>query len=341
MNDFNYIVKNVGSESLEKFRGKTILITGSNGFLGRWFSDVFRYINKNVLDDSCVIICADNNIVRGDKRDKSIVLNICEEIKIDSLGVDNIDYIINCAGIASPKIYKNYPVETLDVSYLGTKNILDLGRKFNVESILCFSSSEVYGTPDKDNIPTTEEYIGLIPTMSDRSCYDIGKKVLETLCHVNYEKYKSPVKVVRPFNLYGPKMGLHDNRVLPNFIDNIIKGKSLKVYGDGNQTRTFCYVSDAIVTMIKLLLVGKNGEIYNVGNPKPEIGIKDLADEVSNVVKQSVGVEVIDYPDFYPSDEPLRRCPDISKTISSTNYTPQISLQEGLIKMYNYYKEKV
>jgi len=177
--------------------------------------------------------------------------------------------------------------------------------------------------------------------MSDRSCYDIGKKVLETLCHVHYEKYKSPVKVVRPFNLYGPKMGLHDNRVLPNFIDNIIKGKSLKVYGDGNQTRTFCYVSDAIVTMIKILLMGKDGEIYNVGNPKPEIGIKDLAEEVSNVVNKNVGVEVIDYPNFYPSDEPLRRCPDISKTVSCINYKPQISLQEGLLKMYNHYKEKV
>ncbi len=339
MNDLSFIVKNVGYDNIEKFRGKTILITGANGFLGRWFSDVFRYFDDNILDNSCNIICADNNIVRQDKRKKSIVLDICKKINIDE--IDNLDYIINCAGIASPKIYKNYPLETLDVSYLGTKNILDLGLKFDVKSILCFSSSEVYGTPDKMNIPTTEEYIGIIPTMSDRSCYDIGKKVLETLCHVYHEVNNSPVKVVRPFNLYGPKMGLHDNRVLPNFISNIINEKRLKVYGDGKQTRTFCYVSDAIVSMIRLLLLGDNGNVYNVGNTNPEIGINDLAYMVSDVVDGNVGVEVIDYPDFYPSDEPLRRCPDISKTISCINYEPKIKLQDGLIKMYDYYKEKM
>ena len=341
MDDLNFIVENIGKDVVEKFRGKTILITGSNGFLGRWFSDVFRHINENILDNSCDIICADNNIVRKDKRENSIVLNICEKIKTHVLGIDKLDYIINCAGIASPKIYKNYPVETLDVSYLGTRNILELGREFDVESILCFSSSEVYGTPDKDNIPTTEEYIGLIPTMSDRSCYDIGKKVLETLCHVNYEKYQSPVKVVRPFNLYGPKMGLHDNRVLPNFISNVINGKSLKVYGEGTQTRTFCYIADAITTMIKLLVLGKNGEIYNVGNTNPEIGMKDLAEVVCGVIGKNTNMEVINYPDFYPSDEPLRRCPDISKTTSCIDYVPQIPLEKGIIKMYNYYKDKI
>ena len=340
MGDLKFIVNNVGYNNIEKFRGKTILITGSNGFLGRWFSDTFRYFNENILNNSCNIICADNNIVRKEKRDNSVVLDICKNIEIENLGINKIDFIVNCAGIASPKIYKNYPIETLDVSYLGTKNILDLGRKFDVESILCFSSSEVYGTPDISNIPTTEEYIGTIPTMKDRSCYDIGKKVLETLCHVYYEEHNSPVKVVRPFNLYGPKMGLHDNRVLPNFISNVIKNKSLKVYGDGNQTRTFCYIADAITIMIKLLVSGVNGEIYNVGNTKPEIGMVDLANMVCQLLNKNVKVDVINYPDFYPSDEPLRRCPDINKTKSTVEYEAKISLEDGLIKMYNYYGDK-
>ena len=189
MNDFKFITDNIGYNIIEKFRGKTIFITGSNGFLGRWFSDTFRYINENMLDGSCNVICVDNNIVRKEKREKSFVVDICKDIDFEKLGIEKIDFIINCAGIASPKIYKNYPIETLDVSYLGTKNILELGKLFDVESILCFSSSEVYGTPDINNIPTTEKYIGTIPTMSDRSSYDIGKKVLETLCHVHYEEY--------------------------------------------------------------------------------------------------------------------------------------------------------
>lgn len=339
MEEFKFIVDNVGQNNIERFRNKTILITGSNGFLGRWFSDVFRYINENVLDESCNIICADNNIVRKDKRADSIVLDICNKIELDN--IDKLDFIINCAGIASPKIYKNYPLETLDVSYMGTKNVLELAKHFDVESVLCFSSSEVYGTPDKDNIPTTERYIGLIPTMGDRSCYDIGKKVLETLCHVYYEQSDVPVKVVRPFNLYGPKMGLHDNRVLPNFISNIIKNKSLKVYGDGEQTRTFCYISDAVVMMIKLLLNGESGQLYNIGNTNPEIGMEDLANVVSNIIDGHSGVEIIEYPDFYPSDEPLRRCPDISKTYSCVGYEPKISLEDGITKMYDYYKERV
>ncbi len=340
MSDLKFIVDNLGDDVIEKFRGKTILITGSNGFLGRWFSDVLNHMNENVLNNSCTIICADNNIVRDDKRPDSIVLNICNKIYPAMIGVDELDYIINCAGIASPKIYKNYPVETLDVSYMGTKNILELGEEMNVKSILCFSSSEVYGTPDKDNIPTTENYTGIIPTMSERSCYDVGKEVLETLSYVYHKKYGSPVKVVRPFNLYGPKMGVNDNRVFPNFIGNALSNKNLKVYGDGKQTRTFCYIADAMILLFKLLILGKNGEIYNVGNTKPELGIIDLAKKVCEVTDTNIDVEVSEYPDFYPSDEPLRRCPDINKTKSCTGYEAQVKLEDGISRMFNYYKNE-
>ena len=341
MNDLKFVVENLGDKVIERFRGKTIFLCGANGFLGRWFFDIFMYLNQTVLDNSCELISVDNNIVRKNSKNISFVLDICKEIDLSKFNINKIDYIINCAGIASPRIYKKYPFETLDVSYLGTKNILELGSKFNVSSILCFSSSEVYGTPDKDNIPTTEEYIGIIPTMSDRSCYDIGKKVLETLCHVYNEQINSPVKIIRPFNLYGPQMGLHDNRVLSNYISNIIRGESLKVYGNGLQTRTFCYVADAMVSILKLLVYGIDGQIYNVGNTKPEINIKELAQTVSNIFDNTSDVEIVDYPNFYPSDEPRRRCPDITKTISCIGYQPKINLKLGLKKMYDYYEEKL
>ena len=268
MSDLKFIVDNLGDDVIEKFRGKTILITGSNGFLGRWFSDVLNHMNENVLNNSCTIICADNNIVRDDKRPDSIVLNICNKIYPAMIGVDELDYIINCAGIASPKIYKNYPVETLDVSYMGTKNILELGEEMNVKSILCFSSSEVYGTPDKDNIPTTENYTGIIPTMSERSCYDVGKEVLETLSYVYHKKYGSPVKVVRPFNLYGPKMGVNDNRVFPNFIGNaLIDEISLEIGGQiidkhtGEYLQIMHDIADSDTT--KLFMIGQKPRLQN------------------------------------------------------------------------------
>ena len=307
---------------------------------------LFLHLNEAFLTENCKLICIDNDIVGKNNNDSRININcdiIDKEQTISTIkrnGVKNIDYIINCAGIASPKIYKKFPVETMDVSYLGTKNILDIGLKFNTSSTLCFSSSEVYGTPDKDSIPTNENYIGFIPTMSDRSCYDVGKKILETTCHTYFEKYNSQVKVLRPFNLYGPKMGINDNRVLPNFMSNILNDKPLNVYGDGKQTRTFCYIADALIIMIKLLINGKSGEIYNVGNPNPEITMLDLAKKLFDVIGKKPEIEVINYPNYYPSDEPLRRCPDITKAIRCVNYKPLVNLELGLKQMYDYYKEE-
>jgi UDP-glucuronate decarboxylase len=341
--DLEYIISSVGSPTIEKFNGKVILLTGCNGFIGKWFQDIFEYINQNILTKKCLVLCFDNNIVSKKRytSSKYIKCNISDindiYAHIDKFNIDKIDYIINCAGIASPKIYRKYPLETLDVSYLGTKNILDISIKYNPESVLCFSSSEIYGTPRAEHIPTTEDCLGEIPTMSSRSCYDVGKEILETLCYVYNTEYNVPVKVLRPFNLYGPQMGLNDNRVLSNFILNVLHNKYLNIYGDGKQTRTFCYIADGIIGMLKLLDGGRNGEVYNIGNPKPEINMHDLALKVCKLTNHEK-LNIVPHPDFYPSDEPLRRCPDISKISKGVGYEPKIGLDEGLLKMYNYYK---
>lgn len=301
-------------------RSKSILLIGSDGFLGNCFKDIFT---KNGNEFLCY------DIQNGD--------DICNPIDLP-----RYDYVINCAGIASPEKYTKKPVETMDVSYIGTKNVLDYCIKNDIESVLMFSSSEVYGTPEENSIPTKEDYIGTIPTRSSRSCYDIGKQVLETLCNIYYQKYKIPVKVVRPFNFYGPYMGINDNRVLSNWMRSMLEDKDINIYGDGKQTRTFCYVDDGIDMCLGVLIDGKDGEIYNVGNPTPELTIIELAEIFCEVLDYEVGnyrYIVRDYPNFYPKDEPLRRCPNIDKVVRDTGIQPKVTLDVGLKKMLKYFEE--
>ena len=308
--DLKYIKEKI---DLKRMKNKTVLLIGSDGFLGKWFADLFDYIN---------ITYTKYDITEGK--------DICNPINLPKH-----DFVINCAGIASPEKYTEFPVETLDVSYIGTRNVLEYCKKHEVESLLMFSSSEVYGTPNIEAIPTKEDYIGTIPSMSDRSCYDIGKQALETLSYIYYKKHGINLKIVRPFNVYGPHMGLTDNRVLSNWFRAYIHGQPIKVYGHGNQTRTFCYASDAISMMMGVLLDGKNGEVYNIGNPRPEINMRDFAILFCDNIGGQYGREP--YPDNYPSDEPIRRCPDINKVIKTTGIKPKVDLELGLKKMKEFY----
>ena len=295
---------------LTKFKNKSVLLIGSDGFLGHWFKDVFKA-----------------NKIKHKSYDIKDGNDICNKIELP-----RHDFVINCAGIASPEKYVKQPIETMDVSYIGTQNVLDYCIKHKVESVLMFSSSEVYGTPKASAIPTKEEYIGTIPTRSSRSCYDIGKQVLETLCFIYFNTYKVPVKVVRPFNFYGPYMGVNDNRVLSNWMRNYLKEEEIVIYGDGNQTRTFCYAEDGISMCLGALLEGEDGEIYNVGNPTPELSMKELAIIFCDTLDYKGKYVVRDYPKYYPKEEPLRRCPNIDKVVRDTSILPKTSLSEGLKK---------
>lgn len=304
--------------SVDLLKDKSVLLIGSSGFLGNWFADVFDYLGVEYLkyDPS---ENPDNDINKP-------------------LDLPRYDYVINCAGIASPEKYMKQPILTMDISYIGTKNVLDYCNKHNVESVLLFSSSEVYGTPNPNFIPTKEDYVGAIPTTSNRSCYDIGKQLLETLCYLYKNEYNTPVKVVRPFNMYGPYMGINDNRVLSNWMRSFLKGEGIKIYGDGQQTRTFCYAGDGIAMMLEVLLKGENGEIYNVGNSSPELNMIQLAGKFYEALDAEPNYEVIEYPGFYPSDEPLRRCPNIDKVVKRTNILPKTDLKSGIKSMLDYFK---
>lgn len=331
--DIEIIADNL-SQILKKFDNKKILMPGGMGFLGKYFVNFFDHIIKKynfntkvyVLD---TLISSDNFYTRSfiQKLSNNIIFenkDITSNIK-----VIDYDYIINLAGIASPYYYNKFPLETIDVNTKGLRNILEIALKAK-SKVLYFSSSEIYGNPSPENIPTKETYNGNVSSYGSRSCYDESKRLGETLCYIYSKNYKVDINIVRPFNVYGPGMSKYDYRVMPNFINQIVNNKPCQVYSNGMQTRTYCYITDAITGFLKVLVLGKSGSIYNIGNNNPELSILDLCKKFKRIQPKRFKYEIVDYPNSYPDDEPRRRCPDISLANKDLNYYPTVNIDEGL-----------
>ena len=326
----------------ERFSGSTIIITGGAGFLGNNFISVFDFLNKNILQKPCRIISIDNFVtgvnywIEESDYFKTIRHNIKEPLVIE----ENVDYIIHAAGIASPKFYRDYKIETIDVATFGTKNMLELAKRKNVKSMLFFSSSEAYGDPDPKFVPTPESYFGNVSCIGPRANYDESKRLGETLCRVYFETYDIPVKWVRPFNVYGPGMRKDDYRVIPNFVACALNGKPLPVYGDGKNTRTFCYVTDAITGFFEVLTSNYNGEVFNIGNDKEEITIESLAELIASLFGNNIPIKKTEGPlDVYTNADPKRRCPDITKMRTKLNFVPSVELKTGLNRFIEWARE--
>jgi UDP-glucuronate decarboxylase len=248
------------------------------------------------------------------------------------------DFIIHAAGIASPQHYRAKPLETFEVMVNVTKGLLNKAVTDN-SRMLFFSTSEIYGDPFPEFVPTKENYRGNVSTLGPRACYDESKRMGETLCWIYQEYFGAQVSIVRPFNVYGPGMMATDYRVLPNFAAAISNKQPLQVYGHGKQTRTFCYITDAIIGFLKVLIESPKPDVYNVGNPRPEISMIELAQLVCEISDFKEGFKASSYPDDYPEDEPNRRCPDISKISEILDFTPTIQLEEGLRRFLTWSKE--
>ena len=258
---------------------------------------------------------------------KTITQDIKNPLKVD----EPVHFIIHAAGIASPKFYRQYKIETIDVATAGTKNMLELAREKKVKSMVVFSSSEVYGDPDPSFVPTPETYWGNVSCIGPRANYDESKRLGETMCVAYFETYKIPVKMIRPFNVFGPGMRLDDYRVIPNFAAAVLRNKPIQVYGTGNQTRTFCYITDAIEGFLRVLLRGKDGEPYNVGNNTPEINMLALATIFKEIYPKTVINQTKGMNDAYTKGDPKRRCPELSK-IKTLGYKPKVALKEGIAR---------
>ncbi len=324
---------------IEKFRKggvenmKNILITGGTGFLG-------SNLCKRLLGEGNKIICVDNNYTGRMENIKELLENenftfiehdICEPLKI----TQKLDQIYNFACPASPPAYQGkHAIKTTKTSVYGSINMLELAKEHNA-TILQASTSEVYGDPLVH--PQNEEYRGNVNSIGIRACYDEGKRCAESLFFDYYRHEGVDIKIIRIFNTYGENMDPNDGRVVSNFICQALSGKDITIYGDGSQTRSFCYVDDLIDIIIKVMNSSKDfqGPI-NTGNPS-EFTIKELAQKV---IEKTGSKSKIIYKDL-PLDDPTQRRPDISLAKAKFNWEPKINLDEGLEKTIKYFKEKI
>ena len=342
--DIKTIARNLAREALE-FEGTTVLISGGGGFLGKYIIGTLCQLNDTVLKRPCRIISIDNNITGSphphfNYKNRPDVLEIQADVTKPLPVEEEVHYILHAAGLASPVYYKKFPLETIESAITGVKNLLEFARKNkNLKGFLFFSSSEIYGDPSPDAIPTPETYHGYVSSVGPRACYDESKRLGETITTIYQERFGVPATIVRPFNVFGPGMGHNDRRVVPMFAYKLLNKEPIPVHGDGHQTRTFCYITDAITGFLKVLVRGTPGHPYNIGNDMNEISMKDLASLFASLEKSGTH-QLIPYPEHYPAGEPQRRCPDITKAKSHLDFTPHVSLREGLVRFIKWCKNE-
>jgi dTDP-glucose 4,6-dehydratase/UDP-glucuronate decarboxylase len=323
------------NERLRALRGSTVLVAGGGGFLPSFFLDVLAYANDHFLDPACRIVCVDNFITGLPTRISHlqsrpdfefITHDIARPLELDHA----VDYVVHAASIASPPLYRKYPLQTVDVNVQGTRNLLELSRRNIAKSFLYLSSSEIYGDPTPDAIPTPETYRGYVSSTGPRACYDESKRLAETLCMIYFHEFGVPVKIVRPFNVYGPRLSLDDGRVIPDFIRDALRGNPITLFSDGKTTRSFCYVTDAVTAMLLLLLSDYNGQVFNVGNDE-EVTIEFVARRINAVAGNTTGIRLVESDDErYLLDNPRRRCPDLTLLKQSICWKPAVELSQDL-----------
>jgi UDP-glucuronate decarboxylase len=306
-----------------------ILITGGAGFLG-------SHLCESLLEQGAEVICVDNFFSSSKDNIRHLLTNPYFELVrhdiIHPLFIE-VDKIYHLACPASPIHYQHNAIKTVKTNVVGTLNMLGLAKRIKARVLLA-SSSEVYGDPTVH--PQTEGYWGNVNPIGLRACYDEGKRVAETLMTAYYRQNKIEAKIVRIFNTYGPRMSVNDGRVISNFIVQALKGEPLTVYGDGSQTRSFCYATDMIQALVKMMEKDDFTGPVNLGNPK-ETTILELAEKVIKLSKSS---SKISYRPL-PSDDPVRRCPDISLAREKLGWMPKTELEQGLIKTIDYFRKKL
>lgn len=315
---------------MSKYDRLRILISGGAGFLG-------SHLCERLLNDNNSVICLDN-FFTGEKRN---ILHLIDNKYLEIIRHDivnpillEVDQIYNLACPASPVHYQYNPVKTTKTSVMGAINMLGLAKRVKAR-ILQASTSEIYGDPALH--PQKEDYFGNVNTIGIRACYDEGKRCAETLFFDYHRQNNVDIKVVRIFNTYGPRMHPDDGRVVSNFIVQALRGDTITIYGDGNQTRSFCYVDDMIEGMIKMMNSPEDfpGPV-NLGNPT-EYRVKDLAEMIIRLTNSGSSLE---YKPL-PMDDPKRRQPDISLAREKLGWEPHVMVEEGLKKTIEYFMERI
>ncbi|OGY55264.1 MAG: NAD-dependent dehydratase [Candidatus Buchananbacteria bacterium RIFCSPLOWO2_01_FULL_46_12] len=304
-----------------------ILVTGGAGFIG-------SHLCAFLLQAGHQVVCLDN-FFTGQKRNiepflsnknfSLLTQDVTQPFEVE------VDQIYNLACPASPVHYQKTPIETVKTSVVGAINCLELAKKLGGIKVLQASTSEVYGDPTVH--PQTEAYWGNVNPIGPRACYDEGKRCAETLFFDYHRQAALPIKVVRIFNTYGPNMSWEDGRVISNFITQALQGQDLTIYGDGGQSRAFCYVSDLVAGLFKMMNSNGFTGPVNLGNPN-EITVRGLADIIIKAVQSTS--KIVNKP--LPQDDPKQRCPDISLAQEKLDWSPLVSFEEGLKKTVDYFK---
>ena len=353
--DLQYICEEL-NEELISFSGKRVLITGGAGFLGYYLVQSILHWNKQNLDKKPAQLVVYDNFIRGIpgwleeiKSDKYLDVVKYDVINPLPKDIGDFQYIIHAASIASPIYYRLHPIKTMDANIFGLRHLLDycLEQKEKgkgVEGFLFYSTSEIYGDPDSDFIPTPETYRGNVSCTGPRACYDESKRYGETLCINFAQQYNLPIRIVRPFNNYGPGLKITDGRALPDFARNVLDGNDIVLLSDGAPSRTFCYVADAVIGYFKVLIKGHDGEAYNIGIDEPEITIRQLAENVVLTANELFGYQgklvlQTSKDAEYLTDNPNRRCPVIDKARKDLGYSPKIQLEDGLKRSLLWYAD--
>ena len=338
----------------EKFDGATVVVTGCAGFLGFYFMQyLVRYAEKLGITK---VIGLDTFLLEKPEWLQGLAAEFPQVLDLRAFDISKDDvgtvegaaearYVIHGASIASPTFYRMYPVETIDANIWGLRHLLDFYRgKDTLKGFLFFSSSEIYGDPDPQHIPTDEEYRGLVSCTGPRACYDESKRFGETMCWIYAREFGMPLTIARPFNNYGPGMRIEDKRLPADFAKCVLENRDIVILSDGKPTRTFCYVSDAVTGYLMCLLHGKY-DYFNIGTEKPETAVRDFAK-----IYQAAGAEIFGYsgevhyetsddPD-YMTDNPNRRCPVIAKARDTLGYDPQILVEEGVRRFLQHLKHE-
>ncbi len=330
----------------DAFANSTVLISGASGFLPAYLVETFLYLNDKFGKNIKVIAVVRNKEKafkkfehhQGRKDLEFIIQDISEPVNVKA--EEKIDFIIHAASQATPKLYGSDPVGTISANVMGTTNLLKLAKEKSAKGFLFFSSGEVYGETNENQIPTKENDYGYVDPMNVRSCYGESKRMGENLCVSWRHQYGVPVKIIRPFHTYGPGMDLNDGRVFADFVSDVIHDRDIVMKSEGTNTRAFCYLADAAWGIFTVLLKGNDGEAYNVGFDK-ETSIVGLADILVNLFPEKKLKVIRSEPEkanSYIKNKIARTCPDISK-IKALGWEPKTEVGPGFKRTIQSYNE--
>ncbi len=339
LDDFEKIL-NIKKIKWKELKNKAILIAGANGFIATYIIHFLIFLNQKYFFEIKLIL-----IARDKKKLNKKFINITTTKFITLIEQDisknisikkKIDFILHLASNASPKLFNKQPIETILPNIVGTNNLLKLSINKKIKSFLFFSSGEIYGNYNR---MLNESTISNLNHLTERASYSESKKMGEVLCYSYFKQKKIPIKIIRLFHTYGPCMNLKDGRVMMDFVNDIINDKDILIKGDGNQKRSFCYISDTIIGIFLVLINGQNGEAYNLGNPREFLSIKKLGYKLAKF-NNKINVKINANLSKQKKNTPYQIViPSINK-ISKLGFRPTVSIKKGFEKTIKYFNQK-